>query len=94
MIPLRRLRKQETSIMRSIRRILVAIKDTQTRPAFLMNKVAPLAKGLGAQVELFHAETAPIYAAAYDFAQDRLKQLENDVRARSLAELEAIAKSL
>jgi len=48
--------------MRTVRRILAAVKDlhTSSRPA-AVTKAAQLAKGFGAELELFHAVSTPVY---------------------------------
>jgi hypothetical protein len=45
--------------MRSIRRILVAMKDPKSRSLPAVAKAARLAQALGAELELFHSMTCP-----------------------------------
>jgi hypothetical protein len=47
--------------MRSIRRILVALKDPAAEAAPALVKAEQLAKALGAELELFHAIATPLY---------------------------------
>jgi universal stress protein E len=73
--------------MRSIRRILVAIKDPDARSIAALKKATQLARGLGARLELFHALTWPIYAESKrDF--EELKALD---QAHAVKRLEALA---
>ncbi len=51
--------------MQPIRRILVAVKDPAARALPAVNKAAQIAKGLGAQLTLFHDIAAPLYAEAW-----------------------------
>lgn len=76
--------------MRSIRRILVAIKDPAARSLPALNKAAQLARGLRARLELFHALTGPIYAAS-DRGFELLKAQDE---ARALKRLQALAARL
>jgi universal stress protein E len=76
--------------MRSNRRILVAIKDPETRSVSALNKAAQLARGLGAQLELFHALTWPIYAdSEYGF-----EEMKAQDQARATKRLQALAARL
>jgi len=47
--------------MRSIRTILVAIKDPMARSLPAVDKAAQLARAFGARLELFHAISLPVY---------------------------------
>lgn len=47
--------------MSAIRRILVAIKDLDGKHLTAVLKAAQLARAYGAEIELFHALTAPLY---------------------------------
>jgi universal stress protein E len=80
--------------MRSIRQILLAIKDPELPSAASIEKAAQLAKACGARLELFHALSKPLYATSYDYAGAHLKQLQNEVRARCLSQLEKVAQRL
>ena len=50
--------------MQPIRRILVAIKNPAARALPAVNKAAQIAKGLKAQLTLFHDIATPVYAEA------------------------------
>ncbi len=80
--------------MRSIRRILVAIKDCETRTTPALVKAGQLAKALGARVELFHGISTPLYVDGYGFLGVELPEVERTMRARVLAQLEKIAERL
>ena len=55
---------REAAGMKPIRRILVAVKDPQARALPAVNKAAQIAKGLDAQLTLFHDIATPLYAEA------------------------------
>jgi universal stress protein E len=80
--------------MRSVRRILVAIKDCAAGSTPALVKAAQLAKGFGAQIELFHGITAPMYVDGYHLAGGELPQWEHTLRSRVLAQLEKLAEKL
>lgn len=84
--------------MRSIRRILVAIKHPEARSLPALQKAAQLARGCGARLELFHALTWPIYADSDEgfaqlraadeaYALERLERLAARVRGTGRAAL-------
>ena len=50
--------------MQPIRRILVAVKNPAARVLPAVNKAAQIAKGLHAQLTLFHDIATPMYAEA------------------------------
>jgi universal stress protein E len=77
--------------MRAIRRILVAVKDPTSRSLPAVIKAAQLAKAFGAQLELFHSLSSPMYVDAYAFNGDGMSRIESDTRTRTLAQLERIA---
>ena len=79
--------------MRSIRRILVAIKDPQSKSLPAVAKAAQLAKALGARLELFHGISTPLYLNPYVPAAAQLDR-EREIRARFLEQLESIAAPL
>ena len=79
--------------MRSIRRILVAVKDPQSKSLPAVAKAAQLAKSLGARLELFHGISTPLYLNPYIPAAAQLDR-ERQVRARFLEQLESIAAPL
>ncbi len=80
--------------MPAIRRILVTIKelDGKSLPAVL--KAAQLARGYGAQLELFHALTSPLYSDPVLVRAQGLDTLERDLRQKALRRLEAIGDRL
>jgi universal stress protein E len=66
---------QELAYMRTIRRILVAVKNPEARTIPALAKAAQLARGLDARLELFHAMTWPIYATAdLDFHEIEMQE--------------------
>ena len=81
--------------MRSIRRILVAVKEPAARatPA-AVNKAVQLARALGARLELFHALTAPIYADTFIYGDRSLSDVTDETRLEALARLERLAARL
>lgn len=79
--------------MRSIRRILVAVKDP-TAPALpAVAKATQLARAFGADLELFHAIDSPVYVDLMG-DEDRALQTQREERARDLQRLERIASRL
>jgi len=81
----------EIPVMRSIRRILVAIKDPAAKSLPAVAKAAQLARALGAEVELFHGIATPLYFDAYTSFNGGLKGIERSTRSKCLEQLEAIA---
>jgi universal stress protein E len=81
--------------MRSIRRILVAVKDPEARSLPAAAKAAQLAGGLGAELELFHAIDAPVYVDMTGRSGGPgLTELQDRLRKRSLERLERAAGRL
>jgi universal stress protein E len=80
--------------MRSIRRILVAIKDYEAKTTPAIVKAAQLARALGAQLELFHGISTPLYVDGYGVTGVELPRMESSMRSRIEAELEKIAARL
>ena len=80
--------------MSSIRRILVAIKDLDGKHLPAVLKAAQLARAYGAQLELFHGLTAPLYTDGIVLRQRGSGSLEQDVRHGALLRLERIAERL
>jgi nucleotide-binding universal stress UspA family protein len=80
--------------MSAIRRILVAVKDTQatSHPAVL--KAAQIARACNAKVQLFHALATPLYADVSGLADQSLERVEHDLRHNALTRLEVIAEQL
>jgi nucleotide-binding universal stress UspA family protein len=81
--------------MRSIRRILVAVKEPAARatPA-AVNKAVQLARALGARLELFHALTAPIYADTFIYGDRSFSDVTARCSSRPLTRLERLATRL
>ncbi len=77
--------------MKTLRDILVAIKDPAARSQSALRKAAQLAAGSGARLTLFHALTTPLSLDAWAIAGQTLQQVEKDVRQRVLAQLEKLA---
>jgi universal stress protein E len=80
--------------MSAIRRILVAIKDLDGKHLPAVLKAAQLARACGAQVELFHGLTAPLYTDAILLREQGAGSLEYDLRQTALRGLEGIAERL
>ncbi len=80
--------------MRSIRRILVAVKDPAARTTPAVHKGAQLARALGARLELFHALTAPIYAETYIYSDRSFKDTQKVLQDQALRRLQALAGRL
>jgi universal stress protein E len=80
--------------MSTIRRILVAIKDLDGKHLPSVLKAAQLARACGAQLELFHGLTAPLYTDGITLHLRGLESLEQDVRQSALRRLEGTAERL
>jgi universal stress protein E len=80
--------------MAAVRRILVTIKEFTGKPLPAVLKAAQLARAYGAQLELFHALTSPIYPDTVLAGAKGLGNLERDLRQRALGRLETIAGRL
>ncbi|MGH2842793.1 MAG: universal stress protein [Solirubrobacteraceae bacterium] len=80
--------------MRSIRRILVAVKQPPSRPTPALNKAVQLARGFGAQLELFHVLTARIAADSYIHAGRSIEQAKQELSVPPLRRLSALATQL
>jgi universal stress protein E len=80
--------------MPAIHRILVSIKEIDGKPLPAVLKAAQLARGYGAELELFHALTSPLYSDPILVREQGLDFLERDVRQQALQRLEAIADRL
>jgi universal stress protein E len=80
--------------MRTIRRILVAVKDPTSRSQPAVAKAAQLARALGARLDLFHAITVPFYADLYSYSRAARKNLERETQAAVCQRLEVIAAKL
>src|SRR5688572_21683524 len=77
--------------MQPIRRILVAVKDPQARALPAVNKAAQIAKGLGAQLTLFHDIATPLYAEALQGRGIDLASLKREVQTSRREQLEKLA---
>jgi len=80
--------------MRSIRRILVAVRDYEAKNTPALVKAAQLARAFGARIELFHAISSPLYVDGYGVSGVDLPQMERTTRSRILARLEKMAARL
>ncbi len=81
--------------MRPIRRILVAVKNPQSRVLPAVVKSAQLAHALGAEVILFHAIAAPLYLDGdISLLGNSLADAQQSVRNACCERLETIAKKL
>jgi universal stress protein E len=80
--------------MPAIHRILVAIKELNSKSLPAVLKAAQFARGYGAQVELFHALTSPLYADPIAIRNQSLNVIEQTLRQKALRRLETIADRL
>jgi universal stress protein E len=77
--------------MRSIRRILVAVKDPTAAALPAVAKAAQLARAFDAELELFHAIDSPVYMDMLGCAAERALAAERTEREQYLQRLERIA---
>jgi universal stress protein E len=77
--------------MQPIRRILVAVKDPTARALPAVNKAAQIAKGLKAQLTLFHDIATPLYAEALQGRDVDLKSWQREVHTARREQLEKLA---
>jgi universal stress protein E len=77
--------------MQPIRRILVAVKDPSARSLPAVNKAAQIAKGLHAQLTLFHDIATPLYAEALQGRGIDLASLQREVQTSRREQLERLA---
>src|SRR6202023_2338124 len=80
--------------MPAINRILVAVKELDGKPLPAVLKGAQLARAYGAQLELFHGLTTPLYTDPVMAGERGLVPLEQDLRQKARRRLEAIADRL
>lgn len=80
--------------MQPIRRILVAVKDPTARVTPAVNKAAQIAKGLHAQLTLFHDIATPLYAEALQGRGIDLASLQREVQTARREQLEKLAARL
>ena len=78
---------------RTIRRILVAIKDARARSLPALAKAAQIARGCGAQLELFHDISSPVFVDPVAMPAG-LKAVTRDGQRAALAALERLAAPL
>ena len=74
-----------------IRRILLAVKSLDVPDSAAGKKAAQLARGLKAELCLFHALTEPLYVEVISFSKDPIIQAEENERKRIAADLHADA---
>jgi universal stress protein E len=72
----------------------VAVKELNGRLLPAVLKAAQLARGYGAELELFHALSSPLYTDPVVVRIQGLDSLEQDLRHKALNRLEAIADRL
>jgi universal stress protein E len=84
-------RLRESRAMQRIRRILVAVKNPAARTLPAVNKAAQIAKGLGAQLTLFHDIATPLYAEALEGRGINLASLQREVQTSRREQLERLA---
>ncbi|MEJ1961650.1 MAG: universal stress protein [Gammaproteobacteria bacterium] len=77
--------------MRTVRRILVAIKDPSARSLPAVDKAVQLAKVYGAQLELFHDIADHVYVD-FELGNEKLDELKRSRLAECRNRLEAIAE--
>jgi universal stress protein E len=80
--------------MKSIRKILVAIKDPSAASQPALRKAAQLATALGARLELFHAIDTPVYVDAFAASGKSAQQVQKSWRDAALKRLERHADKL
>lgn len=80
--------------MRSLRRILVAIKNPEAKSTPALMKAAQLARTTQASIEIFHSITTPLYVDGYGSSSVELPTIERTTRARVLKQLEKLAAKL
>jgi len=80
--------------MRPIRRILVAVKNPAARALPAVNKAAQIAKGLNAQLTLFHDIATPVYAEALQGRDLDLQSWQREVQTSRREQLEKLATRL
>jgi universal stress protein E len=80
--------------MRSIRKILVAIKDPCAKSLPALDKAAQLAQAFEAELELFHGITEPLSFEAYIYQEGGLVGAERSMRSRYREALESLARRL
>ena len=79
---------------RPIRRILLAVKSLDVPDFAAGKKAAQLARGLNAELCLFHALTEPLYVEVISFSKDPFIQAEETTLAEVRSRLEKMADAL
>lgn len=79
------------ALMQPIRRILVAVKDPAARALPAVNKAAQIAKGLKAQLTLFHDIATPVYAEALQGRDVDIRSWQREVQTARREQLEKVA---
>ena len=77
--------------MQPIRRILVAVKNPQARSLPAVHKAAQIAKGLNAQLTLFHDIATPLYAEALQGRGVDLNSVKREVHTSRREQLDRLA---
>lgn len=77
--------------MQPFRRILVAVKNPAARSLPAVNKAAQIAKGLNAQLTLFHDIATPLYAEALRGRGVDIATMQREVQASRREQLEKLA---
>lgn len=77
--------------MQPIRRILVAVKDPAARALPAVHKAAQIAKGLSAQLTLFHDIATPLYAESLQGREVDIKSWQREVQSARREQLEKLA---
>jgi universal stress protein E len=85
---------REAAGMQPIRRILVAVKEPQARALPAVNKAAQIAKGLGAQLTLFHDIATPLYAEALQGRGIDLASVQREVQTSRREQLEKLGSRI
>jgi len=80
--------------MPAIRRVLVALKETQGGARAIVRKAAQIAVASGAALEIFHGLSEPVVLDLTVDGAKGLKSLERLYRARTLKRLERIAAAV
>src|SRR6187399_1447725 len=77
--------------MQPVRRILVAVKNPAARALPAVNKAAQIAKGLNAQLTLFHDIATPLYAESVQGRDFDLHSWQREVQTSRREQLEKLA---
>ncbi len=80
--------------MPKFNRILVAVKELDAKKHPSVLKAAQLARACGAEVELFHSLTTPVYVDIAEFTGQGLLAYEAELRQKAVRRLETIADGL